>query len=239
MQGVQSWFVFLEAFVSQSPELAGGAGFTFGDQVAVRYLACLLGELEGPGLSGRIVSRVALEQRDAGEPLDDIVIDAYAPDGSIARLSLQVKRELTISAAASNSDFRDIVRDAWATLDKPDFRSGVDRVGAVTGSSIAVKKARDLQALAELARASASPSDFERRFAPDGKMSVSGSRPAISMVRPNLPFDMTRSVIAMGMTAPIRGCAGAAPRAPPRPESQSDWSRPYRWLQPVPRPTSR
>lgn len=158
--------------MSQSPELAGGAGFSFGDQVAVRYLASLLGELEGPGLSGRIVSRVALEQRDAGEPLDDIIIDACAPDGSTARLSLQVKRELTISAAASNSDFRDIVRDAWATLDKPDFRSGVDRVGAVTGSSVAAKKARDLQALADLARASASASDFERRFAPDGNASV-------------------------------------------------------------------
>ncbi len=96
----------------QSPELAGGAGFTFGDQVAARYLACLLAETEGLGLSERIICRVALEQRDSGEPLDDIIVDARALDRSLARLSLQVKRELTISAANSNIDFRDVVRDA-------------------------------------------------------------------------------------------------------------------------------
>lgn len=152
-------------FLTQSPELAGGAGFTFGDQVAARYLACLLAEAEGIGLPERIVCRVALEQRNSGEPLDDIIVDSQARDGSLARLSLQVKRELTISAANSNSDFRDIIRDAWLTLDKHDFRIGVDRVGAVTGASVAAAKARTLQTLAELARASATADDFAARFA--------------------------------------------------------------------------
>lgn len=69
--------------MTQSPELAGGAGFTFADQVAARYLAALLIGTGAPGLADRRVSRVALEQRDAGEPLDDIVVDAIAPDGSL------------------------------------------------------------------------------------------------------------------------------------------------------------
>ena len=157
--------------MTQSPELAGGAGFTFGDHVVAQYLACLLAEAEGQGLEGRIVCRVALEQRDAGEPLDDIIVDGRDRDGSIARLSLQVKRELRISAAATNSDFRDIVRDAWATLDKADFRVGVDRVGAVTGASVNATKFRDAQLLFQLARASAVPADLRVRFEEGGSAS--------------------------------------------------------------------
>ncbi len=151
--------------MTQSPELAGGAGFTFADQIAVRYLASLLASAPGPGTNERRVSRVALEQRAAGEPLDDIIVDATAPDGSIQRLSLQAKRKLTISAAASNTDFRSIIQDCWATLDKPDFRTGTDYIGAAVGASTAVGTTRDLQAVAEFARASATASDFARRFA--------------------------------------------------------------------------
>lgn len=157
--------------MTQSPELAGGAGFTYADQVATHYLAALLVGSGAPGLSERQIVRVALEQRDAGEPLDDIVIDGEAPDGSVTRLSLQVKREITISAAPKNKDFRDIVRDCWSTLDKPDFRDGVDRVGAVVGPSTAVGKWRDLVALAEFAAASAKPADFAVRFCPGGSAS--------------------------------------------------------------------
>jgi hypothetical protein len=40
-----------------------------------------------------------------------------------------VKRSLTISKAKSNTDFRDIIRDSWATLAKDNFRNGVDRYG--------------------------------------------------------------------------------------------------------------
>lgn len=158
--------------MTQSPELAGGTGFTFADQIAARYLASLLASAPGPGTNERRVSRVALEQRAAGEPLDDIIVDATAPDGSIQRLSLQAKRKLTISAAASNTDFRSIIRDCWATLDKPDFRTGTDYIGAAVGASTAVGTARDLQAVAEFARASATASDFARRFAKGGSASA-------------------------------------------------------------------
>ena len=106
-----------------------------------------------------------------GEPLDDIVADGKAPDGSVARVSLQVKREITISSAITNKDFRNIVRDSWATIDKPDFRMGVDGVGAAVGPSTAVGKWRDLVALAEFAAASDTPADFAVRVAPKGSAS--------------------------------------------------------------------
>ena len=65
--------------MTQSPELAGGAGFTYADQVATRYLAALLAGSSAPGLPDRRVVRVALEQRDAGEPLDEPYIFEDTP----------------------------------------------------------------------------------------------------------------------------------------------------------------
>jgi hypothetical protein len=108
----------MEATVAQSPELAGGAGFTFEDTVAGSYLAALLQQGYAPGVESRLVTRVALQQRDFGEALDDIIVDFRSEAGEPARLSLQVKRSLTISRARTNSDFRDIIRDSWATLSK-------------------------------------------------------------------------------------------------------------------------
>jgi hypothetical protein len=37
---------------------------------------------------------------------------------------LQIKRSLTISSAASNGDFREIIRGSLNTLEKADFRDG-------------------------------------------------------------------------------------------------------------------
>jgi hypothetical protein len=106
--------------VTQSPELAGGAGFTFEDAVAGSYLTALLQQGYAPGVESRVVPRVALQQRNFGEPLDDIIVDFRSVTGGPTRLSLQVKRSLTISPARTNSDFRDIIRDSWATLSKPE-----------------------------------------------------------------------------------------------------------------------
>jgi len=163
----------LERRLPQSAELAGGAGHTFEDKVAAQYLAAMLAEVGAPGIADRDVIRVALQQRDFGEPLDDLIVDFRSAQDE-ARLSLQLKRSLTISSAVTNSDFADIVRDAWLTLQKPDFRIDVDRFGAAT-ESVAFQKRRDLSALCDFARASGNLADFERRFRPDGNASVSHS----------------------------------------------------------------
>jgi len=137
---------------SQPPELAGSAGFTFEDGVAAYYLVALLAEGYAPGIADRTVSRVALKQRNFKQPLDDVIVDFREKTGETARLSLQVKHALRISAAKTNTDFRDVIRDAWATYRDPAFRPGIDRYGAAV-RDIAKAKARDLNFLCEIARA--------------------------------------------------------------------------------------
>lgn len=150
-----------ESTRSQSPELTGGAGFTYEAHVAARYLVALLTEGSAPGLNHRIVKRVALQQKSAGEPLDDVIVDASGI-GDQSRLSLQVKRQLTISSAATNTDFREVVVNSWATLQKPGFRENVDRFGAATGT-ISADRLRELRRVCELARNSTDAASFFAR----------------------------------------------------------------------------
>ncbi|XCN72144.1 MAG: ATP-binding protein [Candidatus Electrothrix aestuarii] len=150
--------------MSQSPELAGGEGFTFEGDAAAFYLTALLAEANAPGIDDRIVVRVSTQQRDFGEQLDDVIVDFEDIEKNPVRLSLQVKRSLTISAARTNSDFRKIVRDSWKTLKKPDFRINTDRYGAAVGT-ITPAKERALKTLCDWARESLTADHFDTRFA--------------------------------------------------------------------------
>lgn len=156
--------------MSQSPELAGGEGFTFEGDAAAFYLAALLAEAYAPGMTDRIVVGVSVQQRDFGEPLDDVIVDFEDAAKSPARLSLQVKRSLIISDAITNTDFRDIIRDSWATLKKPSFRINTDRYGAAVGT-VTPSKERALKTLSEWARESLTAEHFEERFKPSGSAS--------------------------------------------------------------------
>ncbi|ASE41002.2 hypothetical protein [Brevundimonas vesicularis] len=156
--------------MAQSSELASGAGFRFEDQVGGHYLTALLTESYAAGTGDRQVTQVAFQQRDFGEPLDDLIVDAVGLDGEAARLSLQVKSSLTISSATSNTDFRSIVRDSLATLNKVGFKQGVDRYGAVVGV-VAKDKAKAIGRLVDMARNSVETSHFDARFAPGGNAS--------------------------------------------------------------------
>lgn len=154
----------------QSPELAGGEGFTFEGDAAAFYLAALLAEAYAPGIDDRTVVCVSVQQRDFGEPLDDVIVDFEDGAKNPARLSLQVKRSLTISDAKTNTDFRDIIRDSWATLRKHDFRINTDRYGAAVGT-ISPAKERALKTLCDWARESLTTDHFDARFAQGGNAS--------------------------------------------------------------------
>lgn len=154
----------------QSPELAGGEGFTFEGDAAAFYCTALLAEAFAPGIDDRTVVRVWVQQRDFGEPLDDVIVDFEDAAENPARLSLQVKRSLTISKAKTNTDFRDIIRDSWATLKKSDFRLNTDRYGAAVGT-ITPAKERALKTLCDWARESLTAEHFDARFAPGGNAS--------------------------------------------------------------------
>jgi integrase len=152
--------------MAQSPELAGGAGFAFEDAADAIYLAALLGEEPAPATRG-IVVRVALQQTAFGEPLDDLIVDSRAPDGLISRLSLQIKRELKISAAKTNADFRDIVVNAAKTYAKPDFRQDIDQFGAITGTISDAAK-RNFKEVCEIARVKSNASEFFAHLRAEG-----------------------------------------------------------------------
>jgi len=156
--------------MAQSSELAGGEGFTFEGDLAAFYLTSMLAEAYAPGIDDRIVVRVSVQQRDFGEPLDDVIVDFEDISGASARLSLQVKRSLTISKAATNTDFREIIRDCWATYKKSSFRINADRYGAAVGT-ISPAKARNLTTLCDYARESLNAEHFEARFASSGNAS--------------------------------------------------------------------
>ncbi len=165
-----------------SPELTGGTGFTYEDAAAAYYMAAMLTGTTAAGLGSRIVDRVAQQQADFSEPLDDVIVDALAlTDGSAMRLSLQVKRALTISDASSNNDFRDVILHSWHTLQKPGFRDQVDRVGAVTGT-ITEDAFRNFTTVCEWARASITPAAFMQRFADNGNGSLA-HRVVVNAVR--------------------------------------------------------
>jgi hypothetical protein len=172
--------------MSQSPEIAGGAGFTFEDAPVAIYLGALLGEESAPGLEDRTVVRVAVQQAAYSEPLDDLIVDGRGADESMGRLSLQTKRELTISAATTNTDFREIVTRAWATLQNGRFRENVDRVGAITGT-VSETARRALVTICEWARASNTLETFLGRFQPG--VSGADKRNALQALRDILGDD--------------------------------------------------
>ena len=157
--------------MSQSPELAGGEGFTFEGEVAAFYLSALLAEEYAPGVDNRTVVCVSVQQRDYGEPLDDVIVDFEGANSNQVRLSLQVKRALTISQANTNADFRSIIHDSWMTLNKDGFRFNADRYGAAVGT-ISSAKERALKTLCDWARASLTNDHFEARFEDGGSASI-------------------------------------------------------------------
>lgn len=146
-----------------SPELRGGGGFSFEDAVAAVYLTALLTETVAPGIKTGIVTRVALQGAASGEPMDDVIVHSTLLDQSQVKLALQVKRQLTVSAAATNTDFRAVVLDAVETIRGGDFRQGVDQVGVATGTVSAVTK-RATIFVCEFARGSDSFEHFRSRL---------------------------------------------------------------------------
>lgn len=126
--------------MSTSSELTGREGFNYESNIAVYFLASLLAETHAPGIGDRIVVRVSVQKREFDEPLDDVIVDFEGTSNNPARLSLRVKRSLTISKARTNKDFRDIIRDSWSTLSKPDFHINVDRYGLAVNTITPVKE---------------------------------------------------------------------------------------------------
>ena len=158
---------------STSTELTGGAGFTFEDTVVAYYLAALLREERAAGQEGTVTS-VAVQQAGHGHPMDDLIVE-FKHDDSRRRLSLQVKRKITISAATSNTDFREIIAGTVATRATPDFQPDLDAYGFVV-ENVAAHRFRTLNRLIAWAKSSPSGEDFVRRFTDGGAAAAAEHR---------------------------------------------------------------
>jgi hypothetical protein len=151
---------------SRSAQLTGGEGFTYEDVIVAYFLAALLREESALGQPG-YVTRVAVQQERQGEPMDDVIVDSQTIDNRY-RLSLQVKRSITISN--SNDDFKQIITKAAETRAKTEFRVGMDRYGFIT-RTVADSRYQSLLRIIECAKASPSGADFVNRFKPSGESS--------------------------------------------------------------------
>jgi hypothetical protein len=148
-----------------STELTGGTGFSYEDTVVAYYLSSLLRRERAAGQSG-IVTTVAVQQQGHGNPMDDLVVE-FDDIGTKRVLSLQIKRSVTISGAASNDEFRGIITAAVKTQALESFAKGADVCGFVV-EHVTADTFRSLTRLIDWAKASTAGADFEARFLPTG-----------------------------------------------------------------------
>lgn len=148
-----------------STELTGGAGFTYEDKVVAYYLAALL-RGERALLQDGTVQAVAVQQAGHGHPMDDLVVEFQDAEGP-RLLGLQVKSSITVSGAATNSDFRDVLARALETRKTHGFQADRDAYGYIT-ENVAEAAHRSLNRLIDWAKSSPTPADFDRRFAEGG-----------------------------------------------------------------------
>ena len=99
---------------------SGPAGTHFEAQVGASYLLAMLSGAPPRGLPGATIDRVALQQANAGRPLDDVIIHAHDNvSGKPAVLEVQVKRSITFAAA--DPVFRKVVGQIVEASQRSDF----------------------------------------------------------------------------------------------------------------------
>lgn len=113
-----------------SPEATGGIGTSYEHVCIATYLAALLTRSHAPACPG-VVTRIALQQKANGRPLDDIVMGWQDDTGRKGTVDLQLKRRLSVSPS-DESDFSRIVSDAWATVRLADFTDRRDLAGGLS-----------------------------------------------------------------------------------------------------------
>lgn len=119
----------LQGAAAASPEATGGIGHSYELASIATYLSALLSGSRGPGCPGPVTG-IAVQQRGAGRPLDDLVVDWKSSLGEPTTLDLQLKRRISISASPGGG-FAEIVLAAWLTMELPTFRPGRDLVGGL------------------------------------------------------------------------------------------------------------
>lgn len=146
-----------------SPFSTGGGGTRFELLVAVSYLIKLLRQEVPRGMPEGIVHGVHLQQRNRGNPVDDIIVDCRAPGGE-KKLYLQVKHSITFS---KNEDFLKVIEETWRQLSGPNFVLDSDGVGLAIGEgSNTVTVRRHVMDVLDWAKTSSNARSFHDKVSP-------------------------------------------------------------------------
>jgi hypothetical protein len=136
--------------------------------VGTYYLVSLLSQEIPRGIEYGICSEVRFQQRWAGCLLDDIVV--VASDGTKEmRLATQVKHDLTISDAATNTVCAEVIDACWKTFNSAlwKFNEDTDRVCITLGIS-QPRLDKHFKPILEWARASSNPDEFIQKVSSPG-----------------------------------------------------------------------
>lgn len=143
-----------------NPFSTGGGGVRFEWLVATSYLVSLLRAESAHGLplpwSGAVLE-VRLQQRNRGNPLDDVVV-IMGQGTRQAKLAFQVKHDIRFT---NNALFREVLADCWQHFKSAGFNSRRDYLGIAIGEKANIVKVRThIQDVLEWARTSTTEQGF-------------------------------------------------------------------------------
>ncbi len=136
--------------------------------MAACYLAAMLAEATPRGQPSGVAVEVQFQRLYAGQPLDDLIVVSRPPTG-VARLALQVKRDLAFGE--QDPRFDEVIRACWETYGSSGFNRTLDRFGVALGLYTKVID-EHYQRVLHWARRSASAADFGSRIAQEGLSSA-------------------------------------------------------------------
>ena len=143
------------------PFSLGGGGQRFEIQVAISYVISLLKMEFARGLEkGGVVHSVNLQQRNRGNPVDDINVVTKYNENEIT-LYIQAKHTLRFT---DTEDFNEVLNDCWNQFCKTTFKKGTDHVGIVISEVSNSQKIRThLQDLLKWAETSIDEESFYQK----------------------------------------------------------------------------
>ena len=152
-----------------STQATSGAGTIFEYRVAAIMLGRLLRGVHVPVGTAQPLARVGLQRRNAGYPLDDIVVHTLPREASLVAPAIQIQVKASLPIATKDEDAA-FVKVMAAALDacrthRPEVRAGAMLLGLAVGEDSAAVLP-DLAYLAEKARGHVSPESFEEQFRP-------------------------------------------------------------------------
>ncbi len=115
------------------------------------------------GHSGGELVQVRFQRRFVdNEPMDDLILRVNVPDSPtrMAKLSLQIKHDLSWGGGESNKVFPEVIRACWDTLRQNSFQFGFDLFGVALGKNKTTYAA--YQRVIAQARNTSSAKDFLR-----------------------------------------------------------------------------